>query len=59
MKKSTISCCQNCTDRHSGCHGKCETYQQEKKQWDDTREQLREQKRKDRILAYNAYKHYQ
>ena len=27
-----ITCCLNCTNRHIGCHGECDTYKQQKNQ---------------------------
>lgn len=29
-----IKCCKNCTEREVGCHGWCETYIQEKAQYE-------------------------
>ncbi len=43
-KRTKIDCCHNCPDRQAdpNCHGFCETYLQQKAEYDETRAEARE-----------------
>lgn len=43
MARYKIDCCQNCPDRHAGCHGHCEKYIQERAEYDETMAQKRKE----------------
>lgn len=52
MSKAAFSC-KDCKDRFPGCHGTCETYKQEKAEFDRKKEELR--KRKDIEAGLNQH----
>lgn len=39
-----ITCCKDCKERHHGCHAGCETYINEKKQYEEFKEYLAREK---------------
>lgn len=47
----TSPCGRDCTERHEGCHGRCERYQK----WREGKERQREQERKERELYAEAW----
>ena len=51
-----IHCCENCVPpkRHVGCHSTCEDYLIEKAEWEQKKELIKEDKKKNqRISAYD------
>lgn len=32
IQRTTITCCKECRDRYPGCHDKCNTYQEQKRE---------------------------
>ena len=32
IQRTTITCCKGCRDRYPGCHDKCNTYQEQKRE---------------------------
>jgi hypothetical protein len=42
---SFFECCRDCpsTKRHPGCHGNCKDYLDQKKQWEDCKEEMRKE----------------
>lgn len=42
--RSTIRCCKDCDKRHLGCHTQCETYKEQKKNFEETKAEWRKQK---------------
>lgn len=52
------SSCKNCTERYVGCHGKCEKYQEFRKERDAELEQnLKQKKIVDALRVYTPRRH--
>ena len=43
--------CLDCTDRYPGCHDAYEKYQGAKKEWNERRDRIREEKEKSKLFA--------
>ncbi len=43
MARYKIDCCRDCPDRKPGCHGSCETYKQQKQEYEQTKEEKMKQ----------------
>lgn len=52
------SACKNCTERHAGCHGKCEKYQEFRRERDrQLEENLKQKKIVDALRVYTRRRH--
>lgn len=49
-----MQCCRDCVapKRHSGCHGTCKTYKEEKASWEAHKKEIRKQKDKEDAVHY-------
>lgn len=52
---ANIKCCYQCPDRYSGCHSRCKKYKDEKKQWEEDKEKIKEQLKKPGPYGKYAY----
>ena len=44
--------CKDCTDRHVGCHAKCKSYQNWRKEYDKEQEKIKRRKIKESAYFY-------
>ena len=67
-ERFNITCCKDCTDRHPGCHGKCEKYIQQRADYDAQKAEARKkydiacglyEQRSDSIYKLTERKRYQ
>lgn len=47
--------CKDCSERHTGCHGTCEIYAEQRRIIEERKEKVSEQKLKERILDELEY----
>lgn len=40
--RSTIKCCENCTERYVGCHATCEEYIRQKNEFEEKKQKANE-----------------
>lgn len=44
MARYKITCCKDCPNRHPGCHGSCNKYQEQKAEYDETMSEVKEKR---------------
>ena len=52
--KSSIEVCKDCVDREIGCHATCEKYITAKKEWEETKRLIYEERCK--IIEYDTFR---
>lgn len=47
-----ITCCKDCADRKIACHSTCETYKEQKAAYEEIKNNIYEQKEKERAINH-------